>query len=131
MPAALCGYAAVVTGIALGARGQAQFVFFHLSFASLEVYCLLRLLVLQRRSRDPGLRRRFRWAFGAYLSAVAVWFTDLYACDFLTTGVLGYGLPRIEWHAVWHLGISAAFTVLLGVIADLRRELQRAALGPC
>jgi dihydroceramidase len=120
--ALLGGAAAGLTVSNTALRGPSQFLAFHLTFGAAEVYCLARLWWLQRRSRDPRLRRGFRWGISAYATGIAVWFADLRACELLTAWPASHGLPRVEWHAVWHVCVSIGFGVLLRVIVGLARE---------
>ncbi len=118
----LAALAAGVPALYVGTEGKVQFLVFHLTFASLEVFCLARLGWLALRSHVPGALRRYLGALAIYLGAVAVWAIDLAYCDFMTHEVRAYGLPRIEWHAVWHVGIATGFFLMVQLLYDLRGE---------
>ncbi len=115
---------AVVPAFYVLTRGQVQWFTFHTTFFALEVFCLARVGWLSTRSDHPRAVGRYLGALTVYLGAVAIWLSDLLYCEFLTDGVRAYGLPRIEWHAVWHVGVAAGFLWMVSIVARLREELS-------
>ncbi len=113
-PAVLFGCALFLTGLTVLNRGRLQFILFQLGFGSLELYSLVRVWLLQRRSTNPTLRRIYRIGMASYAGAVVAWFIDLKACPWLH--------PNPQLHAAWHLGVSVGFYLLLIVIAMHRLE---------
>jgi dihydroceramidase len=114
LPAALACYAAVLTALTALNRGGLQFFLFQAGFGSLEIYSLGRVWLLQRRSTNAALRNLYRWGMVSYALAVAVWFVDLKACAWLH--------PNPQLHALWHVGVSVGFFLLLTVIAMARLD---------
>lgn len=132
-PASLVLYAALLTYLCAFTRGRAQFFTFQLSFGSLELFSLLRVYWLQRRSSNPNVRRLFRWGMGAYLLAIVSWFVDVRFCDALSVTLPSLGVPNPQLHAWWHVLVSCGFYLLLLSMALLRAEAlgQPATLGHC
>ena len=120
LPIALALHGVLVTALATLTRGQLQFYVFHLSFGSLELFALYRVVLLYRASENPRVRRLFWLGMGSYVLAVALWFVDLRYCDFLAVTLPGLGLPNPELHAVWHVLVSFGFYLLVVLIAEVR-----------
>lgn len=121
-PALLWGYVLLLTFLCSGTRGRVEFILFHLSFGSLEVFSLVRVYWLQRRL-DPPTRRLFRFGMGAYALAIAAWFVDLTDCAGVSVTLPRHGLPNPQLHAWWHVLVSVGFYLLLLVIASDRLRL--------
>ena len=122
LPAVLIGYVILITVLASTTRGEVEFYVFQISFGSLELYSLARVWWVQRSLRDSRARSCFRLGIGAYLLAIALWFVDLKACDFVSRTLPAHGLPNPQLHAVWHVLVSVGFYLLLLVIAADRME---------
>jgi dihydroceramidase len=115
-PWALAAHGVLVTLLSAGTRGSLQFLAFHLSFGSLELFCLVCVTLLYRRSRNSGARQLYRLGMSAYLLAIVLWFIDLRFCSFLNTA-----LPfNPQLHALWHLLVSLGFYCLIVFIAHER-----------
>jgi dihydroceramidase len=116
-PWALAGHAVLVTMLTALSRGRLQFYLFQLSFGSMELYSLIGVYLLQRRTA-PAARRLFRLGMASYLVAIVLWFIDISACPWLT-----HALPfNPELHAWWHVLVSFGFYALLVVAAYVRLE---------
>lgn len=114
LPAVLVGYAGLLPLLTALNRGTLQFLLFQVGFGSLELYSMVRLWWLQRQSALPEVRRLYRLGMGFYAGAVVAWFVDLKGCPWLD--------PNPQLHAVWHLGVSVGFYLLLLVMAVVRCE---------
>lgn len=119
-PALLLAHAALVTGLCVFTRGALQFWVFQLSFGSLELFSLVSVWALQRRSRSSAVRRLFRLGMGAYVLAIVLWFVDVRACEVLSSTLPLHGLPNPQLHAWWHVLVSCGFYLLLLVVAHER-----------
>lgn len=127
-PWALATYGAFLTVLCSTTRGNLQFFTFHLSFGSLELFCLYRTYRLSRTTQSPAARRLFGVGMGAYLLAIALWFIDLRFCEFVSAvlpATIGFN-PQL--HAVWHVLVSFGFYCLILFIAHER--LARAGHTP-
>jgi len=120
LPLALVGHGIVVTALCAGTRGRLQFFAFHLSFGSLEAFCLYRTYALFRRTESPLVRKLFGWGMTSYLLAVALWFSDLRYCSFFSVTLPSLGLFNPQFHAVWHVLVSFGFYCLILLIAHER-----------
>jgi dihydroceramidase len=105
------GAGLLLTLLASGTRGQAQFYVFQVGFGALELFALAKTYLLQRRA-EPAVRRLYRYGMLSYAIAVTAWFIDIRFCR--TVG---------DWklHAAWHVLVSTGFYALLLVIARLRQ----------
>jgi dihydroceramidase len=92
LPALLVGHGVLVTALSTATRGALQFYLFHLSFGSLELFALLRVALIARRNQSPVVRRLFWLGTCIYVSAVALWLTDLKVCHFLSITLPSWGL---------------------------------------
>jgi dihydroceramidase len=120
-PALLAAHGVFLTCLAAFTRGNLQFYLFHTSFGSLELFALLSVYAIHRKSRNPTVRRMFRLGMTSYVTAIAFWFTDIQACSVLGS-LPAYGLPNPQFHAVWHLLVSCGMYLLTLVIAYDRLE---------
>jgi dihydroceramidase len=126
-PLALVAYAVLLTCLTAFTRGRLQITLFHASFVSLEVYALVRVYLIHRRSQDAKVRRIFRLGMTSYLLAGTVWFTDFKQCTMLNVTLPAAGIPNPQFHAWWHVLVSCGFYALLLVIAHNRlKTLGRA-----
>lgn len=123
LPAVLVIYAAFATYGAAFTRGGAQFWFFQISFASLEVLGLILTTLLYRKSREPAQRRLFRAGMTLYLLAIALWFVDLRFCDALVGALGALGLPNIQLHAWWHALVACGLYALILMIGHHRMNV--------
>ncbi|HEX2736312.1 MAG TPA: ceramidase [Polyangiaceae bacterium] len=119
---ALAAHGVLVTLLCTLTRGPLQFITFHLSFGSLESYCLYRTFRLYRTSSLPVARNLFRWGMTCYVSAIGVWFIDLRFCTALNAGLANVGLPNPQLHALWHVLVSFGFYALILQIAQERLD---------
>jgi dihydroceramidase len=119
-PALLGVHALLVTLLCASSRGALQFWVFQVSFGSLELFSLVSVWRLQRRSRTPAVRLLFRTGMAAYALAVLLWFTDVRACGLLSVTLPAHGVPNPQLHAVWHVLVSCGFYALLLVVAHER-----------
>src|SRR5690606_27012868 len=101
-------------------RGQLQFWSFQITFAILEFFALYRTYRLYRRSDSPAVKRLFRVGIGLYAAALTLWFVDLNFCAPLVAAFASLGLPNPQFHAWWHILVSAGFYALILVIAHER-----------
>jgi dihydroceramidase len=127
-PVALALHGVLVTALCAGTRGQLQFYAFHSSFGSLEVFCLVRAFLLFRRAHSSAARRLFLAGVSSYLIAIAIWFTDLRFCHFVSVTLPAFGIPNPELHAFWHILVSLGFYLLILFIGYER--LTRLGLDP-
>ncbi len=116
LPCLLLGYALLATLSAVFLRGQFQFYAFQVSFALLELFCLLRVYRLSRDLQNAPVRRLFRIGIAVYGAAIVLWFIDLRWCDALKTQLTACGLPNPQFHAWWHVLVSFGFYLLLLVV---------------
>jgi dihydroceramidase len=114
-PAALLGYVLLATAGATLNRGDAQFLAFHVSFGALEIFCLGRVTWLALRPENRPVRTWFVVGLAAYVTGIAIWFTDLEACS---------RVSALRLHAWWHVLVSLGFFLLLSVVSfdRLRRR---------
>jgi dihydroceramidase len=119
-PIALFGYAVLTTCLSAFTRGRLQFYLFQASFASLEVFALVRVYLIHRRSQDATARRIFRLGIGSYVLAIVLWVTDIRQCSTLNEALPALGIPNPQLHAWWHVLVSCGFYALLMVIAHDR-----------
>ncbi|MFL5396533.1 MAG: ceramidase domain-containing protein [Myxococcales bacterium] len=115
-PAVLVVYVVVATGATLQ-RGGAQFLAFHLSFGTLEIFCLARVTWLALRPGNAPVRRSFVLGLAAYAAGIAAWFVDLKACTLLRVILPAHGVPNPQLHAWWHVLVSIGFFLLLRVVS--------------
>jgi dihydroceramidase len=116
-------HGALVTALCALTRGPLQFLCFHVSFGSLELYCLVRAWQLGGRSASRAARRLRNVGFAAYAVALSCWFADLRFCPFFATVLPSLGLVNPQLHAVWHVLISVGFYTMLLLIAHERLAL--------
>src|SRR3954447_20209919 len=102
-PAALVAYVLLATAGATLNRGPAQFLAFHLSFGTLEIFCLVRLTWLALRREKAAVRKRFVVGMLAYAAGIAVWFVDLKHCPLVSVTMPAHGIPNPQLHAWWHV----------------------------
>lgn len=121
-PALLVVHGAVVTYLSSFTRGTLQFYLFHTSFGSMELFALLSVYAIHRRSRSPVVHRLFRLGMGSYVSAVLIWFADLKFCSVLDGTLPAHGWPNPQFHAVWHVLVSCGLYLLTLLIAHDRLE---------
>jgi dihydroceramidase len=119
----LTAHGLLVTALCTLTRGTLQFACFHISFGSLELYCLARAWRLGRRSTAPAARRLLAVGFTAYAVAIAAWFVDLKACSFVARVLPAHGLANPQLHAVWHVLVSVGFYAILLLIGHERLVL--------
>ena len=125
-PAGLIAYAALLTWLCAGSRGRLQFWVFQVSFGSLELFSLVRVYLVHRRTTDGALRRLFKWGLLCYGLGVSLWFIDIRFCEVVSVLLPRHGIPNPQLHAFWHLLVSCGFYALLLVIgADRLRTLGR------
>jgi dihydroceramidase len=117
LPWALAAYACFVTYLCVFTRGQVEFYVFQVGFGALELFCLSRVYLLQRRSSDLAVRRLFERGITAYVVGIVAWFVDLKLCDLVSVVLPEHGVPNPELHAVWHVLVSYGFYSLLLVVA--------------
>ncbi len=117
LPWTLAGYAFVLTVLCSASRGRLQFWVFQISFGSLELWSLLRVYQIYRRTESLGQRRLFRAGMAAYLLGIVVWFCDLRFCPLLGEWLPRHGIPNPQLHAWWHLLVAGGFYALLLFIA--------------
>jgi dihydroceramidase len=127
-PAALVGYALLATASEAFTRGEFQFYAFHVSFGSLEMFCLFRVFLLTREPGNAAVRPLFRVGLVAYVSGIALWLVDLKACPLVSVRLPALGIPNPQLHAWWHVLVSCGFYALLLVVGYDR--LRRAGARP-
>jgi len=127
-PVALLAYALLATAGTLQ-RGAAQFLAFHLSFGTLEIFCLGRVTWLALRPENAPVRRSFALGLTAYAVGIAAWFVDLKACTLVSVTLPAHGIPNPQLHAWWHVLVSIGFFLLLRVISFDRTRLRSALRG--
>ncbi len=116
-PALLVLHGALVTYLSSATRGALQFYLFHISFGSLELFALLRVAAIRRRSTSPVVRRLFAFGMSSYVGAVALWWVDLRFCELLAVKLPSLGLFNPQLHAVWHVLVSAGLYLLTLLVA--------------
>ena len=124
-PAALVGYVLLATAGATLNRGGAQFLAFHVSFGTLELFCLARVTWLALLPENRAVRGRFALGLAAYATGIAIWFVDLKACPWVSVTLPAHGLPNPQLHAWWHVLVSLGFFLLLGVVSFDRLRQRR------
>ncbi|MDP9151356.1 MAG: ceramidase [Myxococcota bacterium] len=122
LAAALVAYGLAGTAVAALTRGSRQFWGFQISFGCLEVFCLVRVWLTSRRSRNASVRRLFGTGMACYLVAIALWFLDVRFCPVFSTTLPALGLFNPQLHAMWHVLVSAGFYCLLLLLALERIE---------
>jgi dihydroceramidase len=118
-PAVLIAYVLLATAGATLNRGHPQFLAFHVSFGSLEIFCLARVTWIALRPENRPVRTWFTLGLAAYATGIAIWFVDLEACA---------RVSGLQLHAGWHVLVSIGFFLLLAVISFDRR--RRRGEGP-
>jgi dihydroceramidase len=121
-PALLVVHGALVSYLSSFTRGPLQFYLFHISFGSMELFALLGVYVIYRRSDSSAVRWLFRFGMSSYAIAVLVWFADLKLCDVLAGTLPAHGWPNPQFHAVWHVLVSSGLYLLTLLIAYDRLE---------
>jgi dihydroceramidase len=116
-PALLVAHGVLVTALSSLTRGKLQFYLFQFSFGSIEVFGLLGVMRIAWKSKQPVVRRLFAWGMASYLVAVTLWFTDLKLCPVLSVTLPAHGIPNPQFHALWHVLVSAGLYLLVLVMA--------------
>ncbi|CAG8466811.1 6315_t:CDS:2 [Acaulospora morrowiae] len=101
------------------AKGDMQFIFFHMSFGSLELlslYLMHRIYSL-KKSSHPAVKYLFERGVIIYSLAIAIWLTDLYMCDYVNGGEKSILPFNPQLHSIWHL--LASFGLYLLVVLTL------------
>jgi dihydroceramidase len=119
-PTLLVAHAALVTSLSAFTRGTLQFYLFQLSFGSMELFALVRVYALQRRSRDRSVRTLYRVGMSAYALAIVLWFVDLKLCAIVGGWLPAHGFANPQFHAWWHVLVSVGLYLLTLVVAHHR-----------
>ncbi|KAK9729379.1 hypothetical protein K7432_000344 [Basidiobolus ranarum] len=129
-PILLGAYTAIVTAIVSLNSGKVQFYLFHFTFASLELADILFMFHIYRTKRQESatIKWLFESGLGMYVSAMLIWFTDFNFCKYLNSHV-AQALGNItvvafnpQFHAVWHVMVSAGLYCLCLLILVDRQE---------
>ena len=128
-PAGLIAYGLAVSLLVALTEGQLQFFCFHISFGSLELYCLYRVFQLRgehfpANSKDPDVlsaREVSNVAFATYLVALMAWQLDINFCPFLSN--LPFGIPNPQLHSWWHILVSIGLYELVVLVIFRRQQV--------
>jgi Ceramidase len=105
---ALCSHAVLTTYLVTAFEGHWQFVVFHISFGTAQVYALVMIVLnylkrKQRNAADPAIWV-FERGFMAYFAAFGCWFMDMLFCEYLNPAYSQSVLPvNPQFHAWWHV----------------------------
>ena len=104
------------------ASGIWQFVLFHVSFGSAEMFSLYRIYRIYKARRDgpaaASVRLLFRRGMASYAIGIAVWQFDLNNCWAVQVWWPAVsGLPNPQLHAWWHVFVSLGFYHLIALAA--------------
>lgn len=122
-PGLLVAHGVLVTCLSAFTRGKLQFYLFQLSFSTLELFALVRVYLLHRRTRAPEVRRLYRVGMSLYAAAMLAWFVDLKLCSVLSATLPAHGVPNPQLHAVWHVLVSGGLYLLTLVVAYHRLDV--------
>lgn len=108
----LITHAAFTTYLVTAAEGKWQFIVFHISFGTAQLFTLYQMIRIYRR-RDTDYRNEshliFERGLGFYCLAFASWFVDMLACEYVNPFYDSAILPvNPQFHAWWHVLISMA-----------------------
>jgi dihydroceramidase len=119
LPWALAAHAVMTSALVALSSGRWQFVLFHISFGSAQLFSLYRVYLIYCRHRERANSPTpllFKSGMGAYTFGIVCWQTDLLFCKFLSeTWPVLSGLPNPQLHAWWHLLVSTGFYCLITV----------------
>ncbi|GBC08095.1 hypothetical protein RclHR1_00790045 [Rhizophagus clarus] len=117
LPILLVLHAILCTASITIPTGALQFTFFHASFGSIELVCLILMSQIYSKKKDshPSIKYLFERGLLITLGAVASWLIDLHLCDYVDgkeKSILPYN-PQL--HALWHIlaSIGLYFLVVL------------------
>jgi dihydroceramidase len=124
LPVALLAYACLATLSDAFTRGRFQFFAFQFSFGLLELFCLVRVGLLSLERANRSVRQLYRVGVALYLGGILLWLADLRLCSWLSVTLPAAGIANPQFHAWWHVLVSAGFYLLLVVVAydRLRRR---------
>ena len=111
MAYALVFYSFLTTYLVTAFEGHRQFMLFHFSFGSAQIYSSLQTFMLYRKLKAKEgsslaikiYERGLIYYFGAF----ACWLADMIACEFVNPHYATAVLPvNPQFHAWWHIFIS-------------------------
>ncbi len=92
-------------------EGYRQFVLFHVSFGTAEVFSIYQIVKLYRGSRflkNVRANKLFERGLLIYLTAFVFWLTDMIGCEYLNPHYPLSAITHVnpQFHAWWHCTIS-------------------------
>ncbi|KAJ3271312.1 Alkaline ceramidase 3 [Terramyces sp. JEL0728] len=108
---ALVSHAALTTYLVTAFEGKWQFILFHISFGTAQVFAVYQMFTIYRTHkiafRDAECTRIFENGFKFYGFAFVWWIVDFTACDYVNPFYSKAVLPfNPQFHAWWHVFIS-------------------------
>ena len=122
-PLSLTLYGVVTSLLVALTNGLLQFCAFHVSFATLEFYCLYQVYQMNRRysNENQAMRTLFNYGFYTFLIALVCWQLDINFCSTLQS--LPLGIPNPQFHAWWHILVSVGLYDLTIFIVYRRQQV--------
>jgi dihydroceramidase len=104
-------HAAITTYLVTAFEGTWQFIFFHISFGTAQIFAFYQMFHIYRGLKRKGSKGRYIGIFEEglvyYFCSFACWLTDMLGCEYLNpwydTAVVPF---NPQFHAWWHLLIS-------------------------
>jgi len=112
-----------------------QFISFHVSFALLEIFLLVKATQFWLAEKDPQMRRLHLTGSLLWLSGIICWLLDYAGCESLWEGPqslrerylvwevssgVRIGLPNPQLHSWWHVCASAGLYLMALAVAQNR-----------
>ena len=123
LPVVLVCYGVGTSLLVALTEGIVQFVAFHVSFATLEFYCLYSIYRLNKTMGDGNkeMNRLFRYGFYTFMTALVCWQLDINFCK--TLSHLPFGIPNPQLHSWWHVLVSIGLYDMTAFIIYRRQEV--------
>jgi dihydroceramidase len=108
-----------------------QFICFHVSFAILELFTLIKVGLMYEKETDKFIRKLYVLGLCLWCGAIGLWFADFHFCDTVWEGpeslrvvyltYYGYTFPNPQFHAWWHVFASSGLYLLCVLVAHNRQ----------
>jgi dihydroceramidase len=108
----LIAHATTTTYLVTAFDGAWQFILFHISFGTAQVYAVYQIVKLYRGHRSKGHKKDeintvFELGMVYYFCSFACWLIDMLGCEYVNPYYETAVLPlNPQFHAIWHLLIS-------------------------